>query len=161
MTHGPALARDADGDESVAQSKFCAPFPHAYRASSVLLHVTSLPSPYGVGDLGPAAYAWVDRLAAAGQAWWQVLPHLNRHPADAREATWEIIGLAWSSDAALAIAPLQDLLGLGSAARMNVPGRATEQWQWRCTDEALNDPSWQRLHDLTRASGRLAAPRPI
>jgi len=39
-----------------------------------LLHVTSLPSRYGVGDVGPSALAWVDRLAAAGQTWWQVLP---------------------------------------------------------------------------------------
>jgi 4-alpha-glucanotransferase len=40
----------------------------------VLLHPTSLPGPYGVGDLGPAARAWVDALARAGQTWWQVLP---------------------------------------------------------------------------------------
>ena len=50
------------------------PFPANYRASGVLLHVTSLPGPYGIGDLGPAAYAWVDRLAEAGQSWWQALP---------------------------------------------------------------------------------------
>src|SRR6266404_5910221 len=50
------------------------PFPAGYRASGVLLHVTSLPSPYGIGDVGPSAFAWVDRLAAAGQSWWQVLP---------------------------------------------------------------------------------------
>jgi 4-alpha-glucanotransferase len=50
------------------------PFPPAYRASGVLLHVTSLPSPYGIGDLGPAAFAWVDRLHEAGQRWWQALP---------------------------------------------------------------------------------------
>src|SRR5580658_2455153 len=57
-----------------AQSRFFAPFPAGYRASGVLLHVTSLPSRYGIGDVGPSAYAWVDRLAAARQAWWQVLP---------------------------------------------------------------------------------------
>src|SRR5438105_6509838 len=50
------------------------PFPAGYRASGVLLHVTSLPSPYGIGDVGPAAMAWVDRLHAAGQRWWQALP---------------------------------------------------------------------------------------
>src|SRR5689334_10566004 len=44
------------------------------RSSGVLLHPTSLPGPFGVGDLGPAAHNWVDTLAAAGQAWWQVLP---------------------------------------------------------------------------------------
>src|SRR5262245_39759687 len=50
------------------------PFPADYRASGVLLHVTSLPSPYGIGDLGPAAFAWIDRLHDAGQRWWQALP---------------------------------------------------------------------------------------
>ena len=50
------------------------PFPPDYRASGVLLHVTSLPSPYGIGDLGPTAFAWVDHLCKAGQRWWQALP---------------------------------------------------------------------------------------
>src|SRR5262245_42692595 len=50
------------------------PFPAHYRASGVLLHVTSLPSPYGIGDVGPTAVAWLDRLHAAGQRWWQALP---------------------------------------------------------------------------------------
>lgn len=44
------------------------------RASGLLLHPTSLPSPYGIGDLGPAAYAWVDSLVRAKQRWWQMLP---------------------------------------------------------------------------------------
>jgi 4-alpha-glucanotransferase len=50
------------------------PFPSGYRASGILLHVTSLPSPYGVGDLGSAAFSWIDHLHSAGQRWWQVLP---------------------------------------------------------------------------------------
>ena len=50
------------------------PFPPGYRASGMLLHVTSLPSPYGIGDMGPAAFAWIDRLQEAGQSWWQSLP---------------------------------------------------------------------------------------
>ena len=50
------------------------PFPAEYRASGLLLHVTSLPSPYGIGDVGPAAVGWVDRLHEAGQGWWQALP---------------------------------------------------------------------------------------
>src|SRR5262250_3858042 len=50
------------------------PFHPAYRASGLLLHVTSLPSPYGIGDVGPTALAWIDRLQEAGQTWWQALP---------------------------------------------------------------------------------------
>src|SRR5271166_5628677 len=44
------------------------------RASGILLHPTSLPSPFGIGDLGPEAFAFADFLAASGQHIWQVLP---------------------------------------------------------------------------------------
>src|ERR1041385_6577510 len=44
------------------------------RTSGVLLHPTSFPGPYAIGDLGPEAYAFVDFLVAAGQSLWQVLP---------------------------------------------------------------------------------------
>jgi 4-alpha-glucanotransferase len=50
------------------------PFPPEYRASGLLLHVTSLPSPYGIGDLGSSAFSWIDHLHDAGQRWWQSLP---------------------------------------------------------------------------------------
>jgi len=50
------------------------PFPPEYRASGLLLHVTSLPSPNGIGDLGSSAVSWIDRLHDAGQSWWQALP---------------------------------------------------------------------------------------
>jgi len=49
------------------------PFPPDYRASGILLHVTSLPSPYGIGDLGPVAISWIDRLQEASQSWWEAL----------------------------------------------------------------------------------------
>ncbi len=44
------------------------------RSSGILLHPTSLPSPFGIGDLGPEAYKFVDFLVEAGQSLWQVLP---------------------------------------------------------------------------------------
>lgn len=44
------------------------------RKSGILLHITSLPSPYGIGDMGPCAYGFVDFLKQAGQALWQILP---------------------------------------------------------------------------------------
>ena len=43
------------------------------RSCGILLSVSSLPSPYGIGSLGKAAYNFVDFLAEAGQAWWQML----------------------------------------------------------------------------------------
>src|SRR5512136_2263170 len=44
------------------------------RACGVILHPTSLPGPFGIGDLGSEAYQFIDFLAAAGQTYWQVLP---------------------------------------------------------------------------------------
>src|SRR5262245_51324612 len=44
------------------------------RGSGILLHTTSLPGPFGIGDLGPAAAAFLVFLAETGQHWWQMLP---------------------------------------------------------------------------------------
>ena len=44
------------------------------RKSGILMHVTSLPSPYGIGSMGKCAYEFVDFLCRAGQSYWQVLP---------------------------------------------------------------------------------------
>src|SRR3954469_7081945 len=56
--------------------------PLAVRRAGALLHVTSLPSADGPGDLGPAAYGFVDFLAAAGCTTWQVLPLVPTHELD-------------------------------------------------------------------------------
>ena len=44
------------------------------RHSGILLHITSLPSKYGIGDMGPFAYAFVDFAASSEQKYWQILP---------------------------------------------------------------------------------------
>lgn len=44
------------------------------RGSGILLHITSLPGPHGIGDLGPAAHRFVEFLAMGGQKYWQILP---------------------------------------------------------------------------------------
>lgn len=51
------------------------------RGSGILLHLTSLPSRFGIGDLGPAAYDFLDFLARAGQRYWQILPLNPTDPA--------------------------------------------------------------------------------
>ena len=67
-----------------------------------------------------------------------------------------MIRLAWSSKASLAMVPLQDVLNLGVEGRMNLPGTAAGNWRWRCTEEMLSTPAFERLRDLTLASGRNA-----
>ena len=46
----------------------------AQRASGILAHITSLPCPYGIGDIGPASYSFLDYIKACGQSYWQILP---------------------------------------------------------------------------------------
>ena len=44
------------------------------RECGILMHITSLPGPYGVGTMGNSAFAFVDFLNNAGQSYWQILP---------------------------------------------------------------------------------------
>ena len=85
------------------------------------------------------------------QSLWRYLKRPDARSSDAAPALME---LAWSSAAALAIVPLQDVLNLGAEARMNVPGRAEGNWRWRCPEEMLSAPELERLKKLTKAAGR-------
>ena len=68
---------------------------------------------------------------------------------------WGVIAGAWSTAARLAIAPLQDVLGLGADARMNTPGTlGPHNWSWRVRAQALNDVVAGKLLDLTRTYSR-------
>jgi 4-alpha-glucanotransferase len=64
------------------------------------------------------------------------------------------VELAWNSAAALAIAPLQDLLNLDASARMNVPGCASGNWDWRVTDSQLTPSVFDRLRFVTQQAKR-------
>jgi 4-alpha-glucanotransferase len=74
-----------------------------------------------------------------------------------RKASWPLIELAWSSRARLAIVPAQDVLGLGSEARMNTPGRNEGNWRWRLRRGQLTSRHAARLRELTGRHGRLPA----
>ena len=88
--------------------------------------------------------------------WFHTLPKTEqmRTGLDPREPSWSLIGLAWSSRAALAITPAQDVLGLGSEARMNRPGTDGGNWRWRLRRGQLTERHAARLRALTEASGR-------
>ena len=74
---------------------------------------------------------------------------------DAEDPTWAMIELALASPSRLAIVPAQDLLALGSEARMNTPGREDGNWSWRLTEGQLTDGLAQRLRAATERTGRL------
>jgi 4-alpha-glucanotransferase len=71
------------------------------------------------------------------------------------EPAWALLRLALSSRARLAIVPAQDLLGLGTEARMNHPGTESGNWSWRLPAGALTPALADRLRAATAASGRL------
>jgi 4-alpha-glucanotransferase len=77
---------------------------------------------------------------------------------DGRAVHWDMLGLAWRSPARMAVAPLQDVLGLGGEARMNLPGRPWGNWQWRMRPDAVTPPIAAQLRRLTAAHGRGPAP---
>jgi 4-alpha-glucanotransferase len=101
------------------------------------------------------------------RGWFQDLPdslrqkvwkYLKQPPGALGDVAPKLMELAWSSRAALAMAPLQDLLNLGNEARMNVPGSGEGNWRWRCTEKMLEDPAFEWLHSVTKSSKRFGIP---
>ncbi|MDY0150129.1 MAG: 4-alpha-glucanotransferase [Kiritimatiellia bacterium] len=74
---------------------------------------------------------------------------------DGHEIHWDLIHLGSRSNANTFVVPLQDLLGLGSEARMNTPGVAGGNWQWRFAWEQITDAIRDRFAYVTRATGRM------
>ena len=81
-----------------------------------------------------------------------VAEYIGRPIAD---PAWDMIRLAWSSVAAVAVAPLQDVLSLWSDARMNKPGVAEGNWRWRFRAEQFRPELINRLAGLTELFNRL------
>ena len=73
---------------------------------------------------------------------------------DGSEINWDFIRAVWASVADTAIAPAQDLLGVGSSGRMNLPASTDGNWSWRLEDEALTESILRQLRYLTRIYGR-------
>jgi 4-alpha-glucanotransferase len=62
---------------------------------------------------------------------------------------WAFLRAAWSSVARMAVAPLQDVLGLGTEGRMNLPGTTSGNWRWRFRWSRVADRDLDRLRELT------------
>ena len=71
-----------------------------------------------------------------------------------RKAVWWLIETALASPAVAAVVPVQDLLVLGSEARMNLPGTATGNWQWRIRPGALTERLASDLRSLAESTDR-------
>jgi len=105
------------------------------------------------------------------RGWWTDLKRASRvHPrsearaqidrirsylqTDGHEICWSCTQAVMTSIAQISLVPMQDILGLGGIARMNVPGRASGNWRWRYASDAITSGLVTRLKNLTEVSGR-------
>jgi 4-alpha-glucanotransferase len=94
--------------------------------------------------------------------WWNSQPSDSRArehcmqylETDGSQINWDLIRGAWSSVADVSIAPLQDILGLGNEARMNLPASTSGNWQWRFQEGSITEEIARRLRELTEVYGR-------
>ncbi len=98
------------------------------------------------------------------RGWYSGLDQFQRAIVDAelsqfgeREPWWGLIRLALSSPSRVAMVQAQDMLGLGSEARMNAPGRSSGAWRWRMAPGALTASLGSRLREATAGAGRVVA----
>jgi 4-alpha-glucanotransferase len=98
---------------------------------------------------------WFEEMSDHGrQNLWR---YLKRGAGGADQVAPALITVAWESQAALAIAPLQDILSLGNEARVNRPGLPDGNWSWRCDEELLDPSAFEWLRELTQRCGRGAS----
>ncbi len=99
------------------------------------------------------------------RGWYEELPGEQREAVDAEldqagvgedDAWWRIVELAHASPGRIAMVQVQDLLGLGSEARMNVPGQADGSWNWRLEKGQLTTEPARKLRAITEEAGRVA-----
>jgi 4-alpha-glucanotransferase len=67
---------------------------------------------------------------------------------DGSDFAWDLIRTAWASVGTFALAPMQDLLNLGTEARMNYPSRLGGNWEWRMTEDTMTGDLQDRLKEL-------------
>jgi 4-alpha-glucanotransferase len=81
--------------------------------------------------------------------------HVRRYlSSNGNDIAWDLVAAALASPAHTAIVPFQDVLGLGSDARMNVPGRPDDNWEWRFSWADLPARTHEQLRTLTEHHGR-------
>lgn len=98
------------------------------------------------------------------QGWYEVLSeedkelskrYMNNASTPKEEIHWDLIRLGMASVAETCIIPVQDYLGLGGEARINVPSTLGNNWKWRMDKEGLTDDIISRMKDMTQLYGRL------
>jgi len=133
---------------------------------------------FGFGDAGSHIYlphkCSADTVIYTGThdtdtvvGWWKTVSAFERRNAEAYLGPaadgihWSLIRTALASPACLAVAPIQDVLGLGSDARMNTPSLSEGNWTWRLTAGAVTSDLSKRLAHLVEVTDRLPQPIPL
>ena len=117
------------------------------RASGILMHITSLPSPYGVGTMGRKAYEFVDFLKAANQHYWQILPLT---PTGYGDSPYQSCSTFAGNHY------LIDLDMLVEQGLLNREELTTLKWSWQDTRVDFGLQYQNRLHVLQLAYSRFA-----
>ena len=124
------------GDES-------AYLPHNYESNCVVYT--------GTHD-NDTVRGWFENMSHQDRQY--LTEYMNGGKTEGARINWDVIRLALSSVAKLAIIPVQDYLGLGSEARINEPSTLGKNWRWRMTDGELNGEILQKCRRLARIYGR-------
>ncbi|HSN95420.1 MAG TPA: 4-alpha-glucanotransferase, partial [Anaerolineaceae bacterium] len=96
------------------------------------------------------AQGWYDQATTSEQAWCRKYLNAPKGP-----IAWPMMRALWASVAQNVVAPMQDLLGLGADARMNLPGSQSGNWSWRMADADLSVNLANKLKDLNFTYARL------
>ncbi len=129
-----------------------ADLPHNYHRNVVVYtgtHDNDTTIGWFAGDAGGGSTRDADEIKRERDF---CLRYLNTNGA---EINWDLIRAAWASVANTAIVPVQDLLGLGNEARMNLPNTISGNWTWRFVKGALTDEIGIRLKELSLTYGRV------
>jgi len=140
----------------------------ALRKALALPGMRVLQFSFGAGDAATAARGVTgDTVVYTGthdndttRGWFEALDPATRSRVldetggAAADVAWGLIRLAYASAGTLAVSPVQDVLELGSEARMNVPGVARGNWRWRLGADALTNERARRLRGLAEETGR-------
>lgn len=126
------------GFEAVGENSF---LPHHFVPNSVCYT--------GTHD-NDTTLSWFDGIEDEAKD--KIRRYLNT---DGSNIVWDMIRAAWGSVSQSAVVPLQDVMSLGKEARMNTPGVAENNWQWRYTDAMLTTSIMKHLFYLTKLYGRL------
>jgi 4-alpha-glucanotransferase len=133
--------------------------PHAYRRNTAAYTGTH-DNDTAVGWFNDPGGAESRDRAQVEKERQAALRYLAPRDPSGREIHWDMIRALYASVANLVIVPAQDLLGLGSAARMNRPGIALRNWRWRLEEGALSPALAQRLAALAETYQRHAPRHP-